>query len=74
MCARTAVTGDRRCSAAAMTVFARSRPADAGRCRKPGGRCRCARRVGAGHDRLIAMHLEKELRSARVVRELRPVS
>jgi DNA repair protein RecO (recombination protein O) len=24
------------------------------------------------HDRLIAMHLEKELRSARVVRELRP--
>jgi len=26
------------------------------------------------HDRLIAMHLEKELRSARVVRELRPVS
>jgi DNA repair protein RecO (recombination protein O) len=26
------------------------------------------------HDRLIAMHLEKELRSARVVRELRPES
>ena len=26
------------------------------------------------HDRLIAVHLEKELRSARVVRELRPVS
>lgn len=26
------------------------------------------------HDRLIAMHLEKELRSARIVRELRPVS
>jgi DNA repair protein RecO (recombination protein O) len=25
------------------------------------------------HDRLIAMHLEKELRSARIVRELRPV-
>jgi hypothetical protein len=24
------------------------------------------------HDRLIAMHLEKDLRSARVVRELRP--
>ena len=28
----------------------------------------------AAHDRLIAMHLEKELRSARVVRELRPGS
>jgi len=28
--------------------------------------------IERAHDRLIAMHLEKELRSARVVRELRP--
>ena len=30
------------------------------------------REVGRAHERLIAMHLEKELRSARVVQELRP--
>jgi hypothetical protein len=30
------------------------------------------REIEEVHDRLIAVHLEKELRSARVVRELRP--
>jgi DNA repair protein RecO (recombination protein O) len=30
------------------------------------------REIGRVHERLIAMHLEKELRSTRVVQELRP--
>ena len=35
---------------------------------------RALREIERAHQRLIAMHLEKELKSARVVRELRPES
>ena len=61
-------------SAAAMTFLreaGRRSPADVGNgAANPGALAELER----AHDRLIAMHLEKELRSARVVRELRPVS
>ena len=40
---------------------------------KAGADARALAELERAHDRLIAMHLEKELRSARVVRELRPV-
>jgi len=40
---------------------------------KAGADARALGELERAHDRLIAMHLEKELRSARVVRELRPV-
>jgi hypothetical protein len=49
----------------------RQRPARVAAGETPVGVLREIERV---HDRLIAVHLEKELRSARVVRELRPES
>jgi DNA repair protein RecO (recombination protein O) len=48
---------------------ARRSPADVGATRAEPGTLRELEHV---HERLIAMHLDKELRSARVVRELRP--
>ena len=47
----------------------RRTPADAGALRLDAG---ILRELERAHERLIAMHLEKELRSARVVKELRP--
>lgn len=48
----------------------RRTPADVG---ASGGDPAALGELERAHDRLIAMHLEKELRSARIVRELRPV-
>lgn len=59
-------------SAGAMSflkVAGRSTPAEVGAARLELGALRELEQV---HHRLIALHLEKELRSARVVRELRP--
>jgi DNA repair protein RecO (recombination protein O) len=49
--------------------LARRTPADVAASRAS---ARTLREIEHAHHRLIAMHLEKELRSARVVRELRP--
>jgi len=60
-------------SAAAMTFLhaaGRRTPAEVGAARIGAGLLREVEHV---HEKLIAMHLEKELRSARVVRELRPL-
>jgi len=54
-----------------LTQAGRRTPAQAGATRVDRG---ALRELEAVHHRLIAMHLEKELRSARVVRELRPGS
>lgn len=51
--------------------FARQKPADAVAADVPP---RVLREVEGVHDRLMALHLERELRSARVVRELGPES
>jgi DNA repair protein RecO (recombination protein O) len=61
-----------RLSPAAMAFLkqaGRERPATLAARETPTGALREIERV---HDRLIAVHLEKELRSARIVRELRP--
>ncbi len=47
----------------------RHRPADAGAMRVDAG---VLRELERAHERLIAMHLDKQLRSARVMKELRP--
>ncbi|HKW02960.1 MAG TPA: DNA repair protein RecO [Vicinamibacterales bacterium] len=47
--------------------FARQKPADAVAAGVPSG---VLREVESVHDRLMALHLERELRSARIVREL----
>ena len=73
-CARTARTADRGCRREAMAFLQRAAgrtPADVA---TAGGADRRLRELEHVHQRLIAMHLEKELRSARVVKELRPSS
>lgn len=56
-------------AAAFLTKAKRMTPRQAAQ-RTPGRRA--LREIEATHHRLISMHLEKELKSARVVRELRP--
>jgi DNA repair protein RecO (recombination protein O) len=61
-----------RLSPAAMTFLREAGGRPPGVVARAGTSDVALREIEQAHDRLIAVHLEKELRSARVVRELRP--
>jgi DNA repair protein RecO (recombination protein O) len=65
-------TGPLRVSREAMALLRRSATATPAAVTDAGADAGTLRELEAVHARLIAMHLEKDLRSARVVRELRP--
>jgi len=65
-------TGGLLVSRAAMTLLRRAARETPAAVTAAGGEVAALRELEAVHARLIAQHLEKDLRSARVVREIRP--